>query len=273
MIRGMTGFGSAQLAQGPVKVSVEIKSLNNRYFDINFYLPQGFSSLENKIHSILQKEIRRGRVTVTVKLAQTSQQMAVLNKDIVKAHLQHIQTLAKDFKLPNDLSLSDVLRLPGVLEVKETIISPDDIWPYLEKCIRRATDGLATMRHREGISLAKDVASHLARMSQEIKKIQGRIKVILKEQKRVLAEEEFVSFEKNSGVAEEISRLEHYIDEIRLLLKVEGVVGKKIDFVAQEMQRETNTIGSKIQDKTVTNAVITLKSTIEKIREQSQNIE
>jgi len=273
MIRGMTGFGASQLSHGPVKISVEIKTLNNRYFDINFYLPPGFSSLENKIHTIIQKEIRRGRITISVKISQKTQQTVVLNKDIVKAHLKHIQTLAKDFKLPNDLSVSDVLRLPGVLDVKETIVSLDELWPYLERSAQHAINGVVIMRKREGASLSKDVGQQLSNMSGALKSIQIRIKSILKEQKGALTNEEYASFEKNSDVNEEISRLGHYIDEMRLLLKASGVVGKKLDFVAQEMQRETNTIGSKLQDKTVSNAVITLKSTIEKIREQSQNIE
>jgi len=129
------------------------------------------------------------------------------------------------------------------------------------------------MRKREGRSLCADVTDKLRRMLLEIKKIQRRAQEILKEKKGKLTNEEFSSFQKSNDVNEELSRLIHYIEEFKLLLKTDIAVGKKLDFIAQEMQRETNTVGSKLQDKIVSSAVIALKSKIEKIREQSQNIE
>ena len=129
------------------------------------------------------------------------------------------------------------------------------------------------MRRSEGRSLAADVANQLKRMTLQTKKIQKKAKFILNEKKKKLTNEEFRSLQRSSDVNEEVTRLLHYIDEIKPLLKGKISVGKKIDFIAQEMQRETNTIGSKLQDKVVSNAVIALKSKIEKIREQAQNIE
>lgn len=129
------------------------------------------------------------------------------------------------------------------------------------------------MRKREGRSLARNIVDILKRMTGQVKKIEARTKGILKGQKKILSPEEFTSFQKGYEISEEITRLKHYIQEFGLLVKAPALVGKKMDFVAQEMQRETNTIGSKVQDQVVSGAVIALKSKIEKLREQAQNIE
>ncbi len=273
MIRGMTGFGGAQLQWKQVKLVVETKSLNHRYFDIAFYLPGGFGSLEGKIQQIAQKHIERGRVTVSIKIAQKPSQDVVLNKEAVRKYLRYVNELAREFHLKNDLRLSDVVRLPGVVETRESFLDPEVVWPALEKSLQRAFHGLDQMRRREGRSLVKDISDKLKLMTQQIKKIRMRSKVVLQAKRKEITPEEFGAFQKGCDVNEEISRLEHYIQEARALLKSGASAGKKVDFIAQEMQRETNTIGSKLQDKIVVGAVVALKSKIEKIREQAQNIE
>jgi len=273
MIKGMTGFGQAQLSSGKIKALVEIKSVNQRYLDVNYYLPVGFGSIENKIRQMIQRELHRGRVTVSMKITQKETQEAAANKDIARMHLRNIGRLKREFGVKGDVSLSDLIKLPGVLEAKETMVSPEMLWPTLEKCFKKAIRDLVRMRKSEGRSLAADVSGQLKRMVLQTKKIQKKAKSILSEKKKRLTDEEFRSFQRSSDVNEEIMRLLHYIDEIRPLLRSKISVGKKIDFIAQEMQRETNTIGSKLQDKVVSNAVISLKSKIEKIREQAQNIE
>jgi uncharacterized protein (TIGR00255 family) len=273
MIRGMTGFGSGQLSLGKIKAVVEIKTLNHRYFDVSYYLPIGFTSLESVIQSLIQKYIERGRVTVTIKITDKPGHTVSINKETMQGYLKLAQDLRKNFGIDNDLKASDVLRLPGVLETKETLVNPKDVWPQLEKCLQNALKGVVLMRSREGSSLTKDIQLVSNKMLVRIKKIRQRTLELLREKKKTLSVEEFVSFQKGNDVNEEMSRLEHYIQEIKLLLKNQTEVGKKIDFIAQEMQRETNTIGSKVQDKTVSDAVIALKSKVEKIREQAQNIE
>jgi uncharacterized protein (TIGR00255 family) len=273
MAMGMTGFGQSQLLSGKIKALIEIKSVNQRYLDINYFLPVGFGSIENKIRQMIQKEIHRGRVTVSMKIIQKEGQKVSLNRDVARMHLKNAGRLKKEFGVKGDLSLSDLVRLPGVLEADETVIDPDALWPVMAKSFQRALTGLINMRRSEGRSVASDIRSQLSRMSLQVNKIQRSARVILNEKKKKMTNEEFRSFQRSSDVNEEIARLTHYIDEIRPLLKSELSVGKRIDFIAQEMQRETNTIGSKLQDKAVSNAVISLKSKIEKIREQSQNIE
>ena len=273
MIKGMTGFGQAQVLSGKIKALIEIKSVNQRYLDVNYFLPVGFGSIENKIRRMIQREIHRGRVTVFMKIIKKEGQEVVLNKDIARKHLRNVARLKKEVGVKGELSLSDLVRLPGVLEAKETVLNPEALWPVLEKGFAKALGGLVNMRKSEGRSLALDVKDKLKRMLLQIKKIQIKARSILNEKKKKLTKEEFRSFQKSVDVNEEIIRLVHYIDEIAPLLKSKISVGKKIDFIAQEMQRETNTIGSKLQDKVVSNAVIALKSKIEKIREQSQNVE
>ncbi len=273
MIKGMTGFGSAQLTWKRVKLVIEVKSLNHRYFDIAFYLPGGFGSLEGKIQPIAQKYIERGRMTVSIKIAQKPSQEIVLNKEVVQKYLRYAKDLAREFHLENDLRLSDVVKLPGAVETRESFLDPEAVWPALEKSLQRAFQGLDQMRQREGRSLAADISGRLKEMAQQMKKIRMRAKAVLQAKRKELTVEEFGAFQKGSDVNEELSRLEHYLQEARALLKSGTSAGKKIDFIAQEMQRETNTIGSKLQDKIVIGAVVSLKSKIEKIREQAQNIE
>jgi len=273
MINGMTGFGSAQLLTNKIKAVVEIKSLNHRYFDVNFYLPMGFGYVENKIRQIMQKHIQRGRVSVSLKIFEKPDLDIRLNQDIVRKHLAQAKRIASRYHLKNNLTLADIIKLPGVLETKDVDINVDKIWPSLERVILKALAGLKSMRRSEGRSLARDMSDKLRRMLLQINKIRLRSKSILRSKKKSLTTEEFQVYQKSSDINEEISRLVHYVDEIKLLFKATISVGKRIDFIAQEMQRETNTIGSKLQDKVVSNAVIALKSKIEKIREQAQNVE
>lgn len=273
MIRGMTGFGSAHFSIGSSKVIVELKSLNHRYLDVLYHLPVGLSSVENKIKQILQKEIERGRITVSVKFMQKPTQSVSMNKDAVKQYLKYGKQLKREFGLPNNITAKDVFVLPGVFEIREKLVSADQIWPALERSIRKSLAHLISMRKAEGRSLRADINDKLRRMAKQTKIIQARKKKILAAKKKVVTADEFSSYQKSTDINEEISRLNHYVDEIKKQMRIAVAAGKKIDFIGQEMQRETNTIGAKLQDKLVSNAVIALKSKIEKIREQAQNIE
>lgn len=270
----MTGYGSQDFSSGKVKGSVEIKSLNHRYLDLSYYLPPGFTWVENKIRDLLAQKIERGRVTIAVKITHKPSGVAGFNQEAAKAYLKYAKIFKKELGVKGELSLSDLIQLPGVVDSsKEAVLDTDSIWPAIGKSLTGALNGLLEMRRREGKSLAADINVQLKRMLLKIKQIQARAKVVLAEKKKTLNHEEFASFQKSSDVNEELTRMAHHIEELRLLLKSDAAMGKKIDFIAQEMQRETNTIGSKLQDKVVSHAVIAVKSKIEKIREQSQNIE
>jgi uncharacterized protein (TIGR00255 family) len=273
MITGMTGFGASEISFGKVKGVVEIKSVNHRYLDVAFYLPVGFSSIEDKIQKILSQSISRGRVTVSVKITERPQTTILLNQDAVKRYLDFAKSLGQKHRIRNDITVADIMRLPGVVEAKEVFVQPSDMWPFLEKSLYKAVSGLVVMRKREGKSLYGDISGQLKRMLIQISRIKARSSVLLKEKKNQLPSDEFSSYQKSNDINEELQRLAHYIEEARILLKQGGGVGKRMDFIAQEMQRETNTIGSKVQDKEVAAAVIAIKSKVEKIREQSNNVE
>jgi uncharacterized protein (TIGR00255 family) len=274
MLAGMTGYGNVQFYYGQMKGFLEIKSQNHRYLDFVCYLPVGYGTIENKIKSIVQKEISRGRVTVSVKITEKSAQNVQFNQHVVQEYLKEAKKLQKDFSLDNSLTIANLVALPGVVETKDAVLDVDKFWSNsLSTCLQKAMKSLMTMRKSEGKSLEKDIAHILKRMTLQINNIESRTKTILRENKKILSPEEFTSFQKGCEINEEITRLKHYVEEYKLLLKSQVPVGKKMDFIAQEMQRETNTIGSKLQDQIVSNSVIALKSKIERLREQAQNIE
>jgi len=273
MIKGMTGFGNAPLSLGKVKGALEIKSQNHRYFDIVFYLPAGFSSIEENIRQNIARKVKRGRVSVSLKITDKPMQKLTFNKEAVREYLKYARILKKEYRLNSDLALSDLIKLPGVVSAKDTILQVEKLWPAINKSLNGATASLMKMREREGRSLAQDISRICTKMKEKTRNIKMRAKRILQDKRKKIADEEFSSFQKSADINEEISRLSHYIDEFKLLLRSKASVGKKLDFIAQEMQRETNTIGAKLQDKLVSGAVIALKSNIEKLREQAQNIE
>jgi len=269
----MTGFGSAEISSGSTKGIVEVKSVNHRYLDVGYFLPPGFMLLEDKIRKRVKKSVLRGRISIVMKITKKEVATVLFNKKVVQTYLKQEKSLKKEFGLSGNLSLGGLIRLPGVVDVQETNVNASALWPAVDKAIKIALGSLVKMRKREGASIIKDVKSQLSRMSLQINKIRSREKQVLTQQKKRMDAEEFFSYQNSIDVNEEISRLAHHIVEFRLLLKSDAAVGKKLDFIAQEMQREANTIGSKMQDKIVSNAVISIKSKIEKLREQAQNIE
>ncbi len=273
MIKGMTGFGSTEISSTQIKGMVEVKSVNHRYLDIGYFLPPGFSLFEDKIRQIIQKKTSRGRISVIVKVSLKEPPTVSFNKKVIQTYLKKEKNLKKEFGLTGELNLSELMKMPGVVEVKETDINVNVLWPSVEKALNRSLNSLITMRKREGSSIVADTRKQLSYMSLEIKKIKAREKKVLIQKKKGLNTEEFESCQKSIDVNEELSRLLHHVKEFGLMLKSNLSAGKKLDFIAQEMQREANTVGSKLQDKMVSNSVITLKSKIEKLREQAQNIE
>lgn len=198
MIKGMTGFGTATISSGKFKGLIEIKSLNHRYLDLVYYLPVGFSSYEDGIRQVLSKDVDRGRVTIVFKLTDKPQQELSFDHTVVREYLRHAKQLAKEFGLKDHLSLSDLIKLPGVFEVRESRLDTEEFWPVFEKGLKKAIGGLMTMRQREGKSLAADLTSVLKRMRLQLKKIQARTKAILQQKKKELTNDEFSSFQKSN---------------------------------------------------------------------------
>ncbi|MDE1921271.1 MAG: YicC family protein [Candidatus Omnitrophica bacterium] len=273
MITGMTGFGAGEISFGKVRGIIEVKTVNHRYLDVAFYLPAGFSSLEDKIQKNIVKSIKRGRVTVSVKITEKPHTEITLNQQAVKRYLDFAGALSQKHRLRNDIAVADIMRLPGVVEAREVFVQPAEIWPVLERALQKAVAEVAAMRRREGRALGTDISGLLKRMTLQIGLIKKRINDLLKESKDKMTPEEFSSYQKGNDIHEELARLDHYIDEAKTLLRQTEGAGKKLDFIAQEMQREANTVGSKVQDKIVGASVIAIKAKVEKIREQSNNVE
>lgn len=273
MITGMTGFGAADFSAGKVKGTVEIKTVNHRYLDPAFYLPSGFASYEERIAKAVAKELKRGRVTVSVKITEKPQVDIVMNPDAVKRYMDFGKTLSKKFNIKNDVTVADIMRMPGVVEAKEVFVDATSLWPAVAKAIDKAIKSVVAMRRREGIALRSDITTQLTQMQRSIGQIKARALGMLKAKKASLMPEEFASYQKSNDINEELERLSHHIDEAKTLVSLKVEAGKKLDFIAQEMQRETNTIGSKVQDKEVSSIVIAIKSKVEKIREQANNAE
>jgi uncharacterized protein (TIGR00255 family) len=273
MISGMTGFGASEIKLGKIKGTVEIKTVNHRYLDPAYYLPSGFSFYEDRIQKIIARHLKRGRVTIAVRITEKPQMSILVNKEAVKQYSSIARSLSKELNIPNNLSTADLLKMPGVVEAKESFVEAADIWPAVEKAIENSLKSVVAMRSREGRSLALDIGVQLKRMNLRINQIRSRASAILKEKKGKLTNEEFLSYQKSNDIDEELSRLAHHIEEAKNLLKTTDGAGKKLDFIAQEMQRETNTIGSKVQDNHISAAVIALKAKVEKIREQANNVE
>lgn len=273
MINGMTGFGASDLSFRKIRGTVEIKSVNHRYLDVVFYLPSGFVSYEDRIQKRISRYIKRGRLTVSVRITDKPEMMITLNRVAVKRYMDFAANLSSHLHLRNDLSTADLLKLPGVVEVKEVFVEASQLWPSVEKALDKALGSVVVMRKREGRSLAADINGQLNRMIIRIRQIKARANNLLREKKAIVKGEEFSSYQKSNDINEEMTRLLHHIAEAKALLKTAEGGGKKLDFIAQEMQREINTIGSKVQDKEVSASVISMKSKVEKIREQANNVE
>lgn len=273
MISGMTGFGAADFSIAKVKGTVEIKTVNHRYLDPAYYLPSGFSLYEERIAKLVAKNLKRGRVTISVRITEKPQVNVAINQDAVKRYMDFGKNLSKQFRINNDLNVADIMRLPGVVEAKEMFVDAPTLWPAVAKAIDKALSSVVAMRKREGVSLRADISGQLVRMHKRIGQIKARVLRLLKDKRTATGQEEFAAYQKSSDISEELSRLAHHIDEAKKLLVLSEEAGKKLDFIAQEMQRETNTIGSKVQDKEISAIVIALKSKVEKIREQANNVE
>ena len=150
MITGMTGFGASEITTENIKGTIEVKTVNHRYFDISYYMPIGFGSIEEKVRRLVGEMVKRGKVTVALKITQRSAQTGSLNRDAVKKYLDVAKILEKNYGLKNQMTVSDLLRLPGVIDAQDTALDPEELWPFIEKALIKAIHSLVMMRKREG---------------------------------------------------------------------------------------------------------------------------
>ncbi len=275
MIKSMTGFGSFEVETvRHGKVSVEIRSTNHKFLETSLHLPEGSLSLEEKIKKTIEKRVKRGRLNCVVNLADRRSGTAFINKPLLKKYIKKVNSIRKEFNLKEGLNINELIRLPGVLTFEEERISPEHLWPKLHAALSSAMDELVSARGKEGAALQKflkELAAELKAAILNINKIlKGAIRLKLRE---FSTDEERAIFLKGTDTQEEIDRLNFHIDNFRAKVTSGGAIGKELDFIAQEMQREANTLGAKTFDVRVSSQVLRMKSLIEKIREQVQNIE
>ena len=291
MIRSMTGYGKARITKEQREYEVEMKSVNHRYLDITVKLPRQISYLEELIKREISKKIKRGKVDVFVSFQNDSMEgrNIKINNELAKAYIIELKKLAETENILADIQVNDIAKYPEVLTIQN---SQDDemIKKEMAEVVIKAMESLVEMRKKEGIKLAEDLNNRLDNIQEKINeldkfstglieeyvvKLEERLKELLgasELDKNRLAQEVVIYADKCS-IQEEITRLNSHIKQFKELLKSDEAEGKKMDFIIQEMNRETNTIGSKSNSLEVTNSVIEMKTEIENLREQVQNIE
>ena len=292
MIKSMTGFGRCEIANEQQKITVEMKSVNHRYCDINIKMPKKLSIFEAGMRSLLKKYIQRGKVDVFISYEDYTENNMVLkyNEELAAEYVEVLKRMSEKFGIENDVRTSSLSRYPDVLSLEEQAIDADELWSVLENALTQACVQFVETRVAEGENLKNDLISKLDGMLVDVDYIEARSPEILTEHRQRLEAKvrellgdstidesriitETTIFADKICVDEEIVRLRSHIASTRQALIDGGSIGRKLDFIAQEMNREANTILSKANDLEVANHAINLKTEIEKVREQIQNIE
>ncbi len=291
MIKSMTGYGKANLTKNDRNYQIEIKTVNHRYLDISVKMPRQLSYLEEPIKKEIGNKIKRGKVDVFITFDNNSLEgrEIKINTELASAYIKELKKLAESENILADIQVNDIARYPDVLNIEN---SQDDetIKNEIIEVLKIAIDNLIQMRQVEGIKMAEDISARIDYIQEKVQeisklstglieeyivKLEERLKQILKGQEidQARLAQEVVIYADKCSVEEEVTRLNSHISQFHNLINSNEPIGKKLDFIIQEMNRETNTIGSKANDLDITNRVIDLKTQIENIREQVQNIE
>ncbi|MCQ2523887.1 MAG: YicC family protein [Lachnospiraceae bacterium] len=292
MIKSMTGFGRAEYADANRKYTVEIKSVNHRYLDMTIKMPKKLNFFEAAIRNELKNYIQRGKVDVFITYEDFTENNVGIkyNKDVAAEYLKYLKQMSEEFELDCDVRVSTLSRYPEVFSMEESEIDEDEIWAGLQKTLKEASEKFVEARIKEGDNLKADLFNKLDDMLSHVSYIKERAPKIIEEYKAGLTEKvkdllgdtkvdegrllmEVTIFADKVCIDEEIVRLTSHIETTKKTLADGGSCGRKLDFIAQEMNREANTILSKANDLATSDHAIELKTEIEKVREQIQNIE
>lgn len=293
MIKSMTGFGSGESQNKDYKFKIEIKTVNHRYNNINIKLPYHINHLEDHIKKSIEKKIKRGTVDVYVYLEYLDESAIDVSVDLplAKAYKKALEDINEQLGLDDEIRISHILNMREVIKTDKKEIDDDSVLEPLNDAISKALSGLLEMRELEGEQLSKDMILKLDLINSYLLNIENRSPIIITEYKdrlkknisEILSEgipidedrlnNEVAYFVDKSGIDEEIVRLKTHIKQFKNIINNEDIVGRKLDFLIQEINREINTIGSKSQDSIISENVVNMKAELEKIREQVQNIE
>lgn len=290
-MKSMTGFGRASYETEDRAYQIDIKSVNHRYGDVNIKMPRSISYLEEKIRKEVSNKASRGKVDVYVTFNNNSAKgkNIKINKELAKTYIEELKELAEESQINSDITVTEISKFPDVLNI-ENVEDEELIWKELSICLDKALQNFVEMRQQEGNRIKEDLLQRIQRVHQKVNeiskhsaglvedyvvKLETRIKEILKtdvvDQERL--KQEIVIYADKCSVEEELTRLNSHIVQFKNFMEDSNPVGKKADFLMQEMNRETNTIGSKSGSLEITNLVIKMKTELEDIREQIQNVE
>lgn len=293
-MKSMTGYGRGECAQHGHKVTVELTSVNRRQGEISLNLPREIEGLESRIRDRINQSISRGRLTarLALHLGEADWKGRIrLNVPLARTYVREFRRLARELKLAGEVTLEAVLRAPGVLQTEEDADAGERFWPEVEKALDKALAALVRMREREGGHLAKDLKQRMAAIRKTVRRVaaiapeiprryqeqlrerirQAGLPLPAAEDERLLRE--VVYFTDRSDISEELTRLQSHFAQFDECLQSTEPVGRTLDFLVQELNREVNTIGSKANDGRISREVVRLKAELEKLREQVQNIE
>lgn len=292
MIKSMTGFGRCEVQEADRKITVEMKSVNHRYLDVNIKMPKKLNFFEASIRNELKNYIQRGKVDIFITYEDYTESNVCVkyNRELAAEYMSYLEKMAEDFALDNDVRVSGLSRYPEVLTMEEQTIDEEALWQLLDRALKGAAEGFVETRIREGEHLRNDLIEKLNMMLTHVAFITERSPRIISDYRQKLEEKvkdllgdakvdenrllmEVTIFADRVCVDEELVRLKSHVETTRDTLIEGGSIGRKLDFIAQEMNREANTILSKSSDLEISNRAIELKTEIEKVREQIQNIE
>ncbi|MFA4992585.1 MAG: YicC/YloC family endoribonuclease [Candidatus Omnitrophota bacterium] len=275
MISSMTGFGSQEAEIDSIgRISVELRCTNHKFQETVFHLPEGMLSLEDKLKKEIEAKISRGRVFCAINIKGQEAQGIFVNRKLLKNYLHELNSIKKEFKIKDGLALDSLIRLPGILSLKENKPAGIHIWEHINPLLQQALAELSKTRQKEGRALAALLKNRTELLKKDLDLIKRRFASAVKSRlQKIKAEEERSAFLKGADITEEMDRLNFHIKNFQQKISKGGSVGKELDFITQEMQREANTLAAKSFDLIISGRAVQMKSRIEKIREQVQNIE
>ena len=292
MIKSMTGFGRSEIVKGNRKISVEIKSVNHRYLEAGIKMPKKLNVFESRMRDLLKKYATRGKIDIFINYEDDSENQVNLkfNQNIADEYMTIFNNMSEKYNLKNDMTVGGLARFPEVITMDEVQEDEEELWHFIEEAMKAALEQFVNTRILEGENLKKDLLGKLDHMEELVTFVEKRSPEIMKEYRSKLESKvkellgdttidesriatEVIIYADKICVDEETVRLRSHIEHARKCLNEDGGIGRKMDFIAQEMNREANTTLSKANDIEISNAAIDLKTEIEKVREQIQNIE
>ena len=291
-MNSMTGYGRGEAARGGAKFTVEISTVNRKQAELSLYLPRELDALESRARDEINAKVSRGRIAARVQWTAKSGDRAQveIDRNLAKEYAKEYRKLATDLKLGGEVSLDTILRAPGVLQTSEEELDVESLWTPLRAAVRAALKELLAMRAREGANLKKDLQKRIDALQKSVKAVKRQAPKTVRRHREALLDrlnqsgldlklddervlKEVALFADRIDITEELTRLESHFGQFADYTKSKGPVGRTLDFLSQEMNREVNTIGSKANDPVISRVVVVMKSELEKFREQVQNVE